>query len=350
MKSLKLLILVVIVLISVSCNDNTSNPDDDQKLRIAAIIDLTGHYSEFGLELRQALDIAFNSTDNCFSIWYYDAKGDTVTAHEILDSIIKDRSADVVISLLSWVSNSLAQKIHDNNMLQVAVGSAVFNYANLNSCVRFTGDVNSESQYLAEQLQEYNSIAVMYFDNDYGKGWMNTLSAALGSKIVTSEKYVDVQTDFTTELQRIKTINPEIIVLISTSEAAIIVKQARQLGINSQMIGTRPTLTNSLLAEPLAEGMIFSYPDLNDNLHVYQEFLAAYHYKMSAFGAEGYDLIMTLNEAYLNKVSDRNILFNFYVNKNHSGALGNIRFNVNAQADYDYTFMVIKNGSFEKLE
>jgi branched-chain amino acid transport system substrate-binding protein len=267
----------------------------------------------------------------------------------ILDTIINKGNTTVVVTALSWISNGLAQKIHDNNMLQISVASAVFNYANLKSCVRFTGDISIEGSYLIEQLKKYNKIAVMYFNNDYGNGWFSTINSAMNNKIVASEKYSDVQTDFTAELQRIKSHNPEVIVLISTKEAAIIVKQAREIGITAQMLGTRPTLTNQLLAEPSAEGVLVTYPNLNDSLPIYSEFKNTYGYKMSSFGAEGYDLIISLDQVYQNENKDRNVLFNNFKNKSYSGALGAIKFSSEGQAEYDFTFMIVKNGSFEKL-
>jgi branched-chain amino acid transport system substrate-binding protein len=332
-----------------SCSENNTviNPGTD-KLKVAAIIDLSGHYSQFGIEAKQAMELALKTTKN-IEVEYYDSKADNAIADKLLDSIIKKGGTKVIVTLASWISNGLAEKIWNNNLLQIAIGSAVYNYTNLNSCVRFTGDVSVESLFLVEQLKKYNKIAVMYFDADYGKGWLDALNLGLGSKIVSSVKYIDTQTDFTSELTTVKNSNPEIIVLISTKESVLITQQARQMGITSQLIGVRPTLTNQLLAEPTAEGLQFSYPDLDETNAVYTQFKSQYGYKMSSFGAEGYDLVMSLDQSYQNNNKTKEQLFNNFKNKTYNGSLGKIKFNENAQADYDFTLMIIKNGSFEKL-
>ena len=349
MKYLNLLVLFFAFVIINSCSDdNTTNPSGDG-LKVAAIIDLSAHYSQFGIEAKQAMDLALKDARN-IQIEYYDSKADLATSDKLLDSIIKKGDTKVVVTLASWISNGLAQKINNNNMLQIAIGSAVFDYASLNSCVRLTGDVSSESKYLSEELKKYNKIGVLYFNNDYGKGWFNTLSSVLGNKIIAAESYTDTQTDFTTPLNKVNAKNPDVIVLISTREAVDIIRQARNLGINAQFIGTRPTLTNQLLAEPLAEGMMFSYPDLDESISFYQLFKSTYSYRMSAFGAEGYDLVKTLDQAYQNNNKDRNVLFTNYRNKSVNGALGKIKFDANAQADYDFTLMVIKNRTWEEVK
>jgi ABC-type branched-subunit amino acid transport system substrate-binding protein len=350
MKNIFLTFIILSAFIVLSCNEDNSNtnPGTD-KLKVAAIIDLSGHYSQFGIEAEQAMEIALKTSKN-IEVVYYDSQAELTIADKLLDSIIKRGDTKVIVTLTSWISNGLAQKIADNNMLQIPIGSAVFNYANLNSSVRFTGDVSVESLYLVEHLKMYNKIAVMYFDSDYGKGWMNALNLGLGSKIKASVKYIDTQTNYNNELTTVKNADPEIIVLISTSEAALITKQAREIGISSQLIGVRPTLTNQLLAEPAAEGLEFTYPDLDESIPIYQQFKSQYGYKMSSFGAEGYDLVMSLDQFYQNNNKTRDVLFNNFKNKTYNGALGKIKFDENAQADYDYTIMLIKNGSFEKKQ
>jgi ABC-type branched-subunit amino acid transport system substrate-binding protein len=342
-------ILLIAAFFLVTCSDDSSSPNSNtDKLKVAVITDLSGHYSQFGIEGKQAMELALKTAKN-IEVEFFDANADSLLADRLLDTIIKKGEAKVVVTLSSWISNGLAPKIYNNNLLQIAIASAVFNYADLNSCVRFTGDVSVESLFLVEQLKKYNKIAVMYFDNDYGQSWISVLNQGLGSKIVSSVKYIDTQTDFTNELETVKNANPEIIVLISTKEAALITKQARQKGITTKFFGVRPTLTNQLLAEPTADGLEFSYPDLDETNPVYQQFLNQYGYKMSAFGAEGFDLINSLDQFYQNNNKTRDVLFNNFKNKTYNGALGKIKFNQNAQADYDYTLMVIKNGSFEKL-
>jgi ABC-type branched-subunit amino acid transport system substrate-binding protein len=320
----------------------------EDKIRIAALLDLSGHYSQFGLETKQAMELGLSETKK-IDVRFFDTKGDLKTAEQKLNEVIKQGGYTVVVTLASWISNGLAAKIKSNNLLQMSVGSAVFDYADQKNCVRFTGDVGREIQYLTNYLQRYNKVAVMYFNNDYGISWNNALKSALGSKLVKSVAYTDTDKVFTQPLNEIKAVHPDALALISTREAVQIAKQASMIRIPSCMFGTRPTLTTPLLAEPTASGLMFSYPDLNETLPIFASFKNKYGYRMSAFGAEGYDLIKSLDRFCRHEKKNK-IIFADYQNRTYDGALGHITFNESAQADYNYTICIIQNGTWGKMK
>ncbi|MDD3250272.1 MAG: ABC transporter substrate-binding protein [Smithellaceae bacterium] len=347
-KALQFIVFSFAALIFLSGNAVQAAHASGDPIRVAALLDLSGHYSQFGLETKQAMELGISETQN-IDVRFFDTKGDLKTAEQRLNEVIKQGGYTVVVTLASWISNGLAAKIKSNGLLQMAVGSAVFDYADQKNCVRFTGDVGREIQYLTNYLQRYNKVAVMYFNNDYGLSWNNALRSALGNKLVKSVAYTDTDVDFTHPLNEIKAVHPDALALISTREAVQIAKQASRIRMQTGLFGTRPTLTTPLLAEPTAGGLMFSYPDLNETLPVFASFKNKYGYRMSAFGAEGYDLIRSLDQFYSH---DRNnkVLFANYQNRTYDGALGHITFNENAQADYDYTICVIQNGTWGKMK
>ena len=341
------LIFGMIVLITSCSNDNSTEPI--QKIKVAAILDLSGHYSQFGIESQQAMDLA-KSNEKLIEFTYYDSKGLSNVADSLLNHIISKNDTKIIVSLASWISNALAQKVKENGMLQITIGSAAFSGSSLKSSIKLTEGVESESEYLIEQLKKYDKIAIMYFNNDYGISWNMALQNALADKIVATEQYLDTQEDYTNELNRIMKQNPDIIVLISTREAAIITKQAKSLGINTQMIGTRPILTNDLLNEPSSEGLIFSYPKLNLSLPFFTEFYNKNGYHGGAFAAEGYDLTKIISNGLKNNKTNPTDIFNWLSESTIQGALGTIQFNNLCEADYPFTLMIVKNGNFEELK
>ncbi|HRP02361.1 MAG TPA: ABC transporter substrate-binding protein [Candidatus Kapabacteria bacterium] len=348
MKLIKILLFLTTIFIMNSCSeDNNSTSPQNGKLKIAALIDLTGHYAQFGVEAKQAMDLAILESKN-IEIEYFDTQADLDVAGQQLDKVIKAGGYNVVVTLTSWVSSGLADKIKANNMLQMAIGSAVFDNPNIKNCVRLTGDVSEEIEYLTSILQSYNKIAIMYFNNSYGIGWNTALTASLNNKIAVSIPYIDTQEDFGNDLEKVKATNPDALVLISTKEAAKIVKQAANLNINTNIYGVRPTLTNQLLAEPASNGLMFTYPDLDESLEIFKAFKDKYGYRMSAFGAEGYDLVKSLDQLYTNDKKN-DVLFTNFKNKAYNGALGKIKFDENGQADYNYVINVVTNGTWEKF-
>lgn len=166
------------------------------------------------------------------NITYYDSRGLSSAGDSIPDRINAGTKQTNIITLTSWISNDVAEKIDRHNLLQFPIGSAAFSKSNLLSSVLMTEKAESESTCLVKKLASCSKIAIMYFNNDYGITWFNTLSGNLGSKVVGSEDYTDNQTSFTAELSRIAHISPEVVVLISTREAGLILKQAAQQGLH----------------------------------------------------------------------------------------------------------------------
>lgn len=344
------IIAIFLVLFTFGCSDNsTDNPTGSSVVKIAAIIDLTGHYSQFGEEAKNAMDMIKLENSN-LQITYYDCQSSSNSADSILNYIISTNEKPAIVTLTSWVSNDLAKKIADNGMLQFPIGAAAFNYADLKSSVKMTEGVDEEGAYLLNLLNTYNRVAVMYFNNDYGISWNSKLQAGLSGKIVATEEYTDTQTDYTSELTNIKEQNPDVIVLISTKEAATIAKQARTLGINAQLTGTRPILTGLLLAEEACDGLIFTYPKIDYSISFFSEFKQKYSYKPGSFTAESYDLVNILLKAQDNNKQKPTEIFNWLANTTYKGGLGAITFDSLCRANYSFTYMKVKNGSFEEIQ
>jgi ABC-type branched-subunit amino acid transport system substrate-binding protein len=343
----KIYIIFLCLVVLSGCKDDSTTPGQE-KIKISAILDLSGHYSQFGVESKQALELMSGSNKR-LEITYYDSQGLSATAVSLLNSIISKNEKTSVVTLASWISNDLADKIAQNNLLQIVIGSAAFDKSVLQSSVKMTQGVESESNYLIDKLKIFNKIAIMYFDNDYGISWNSSLSNSLGSKIVASERYLDTQTDFTIELSRIAQKKPEVIVLISTREAGLIVRQAGSLGITAQFYGTRPILTNELLNEPTAKGLIFSYPKIDYTYSYIKEFQLKYGYKPGSFAAESIDLCNLLDKAANSIKYSRDEVFQFVKNSTLKGAFNLITFDKLCQANYEFTLMKVNNGSFEEM-
>lgn len=349
MKYLYYILSIAIILLSISCGeDEVVTPG--KKIIIAAILDTSGHYSQFGKEVKQGIELFRSKYYTSFDVKYYDSKADADIALRALDEAAADSRVRAVVTLASWITNALAEPAKNHKLLQIAVGSAVFQHADLKNCVRMTSDVSSEIKYLSDYLQNYERIAVMYFNNDYGRGWESSLRNALGDKIVGTFSYPDTLTNFNSIIQEVKMLAPERVVLISTREAAYIVHQARQLGLNAQLVGTRPILTDFLLSMPDSDGLIFSYPNINTEIPAYKDYISRYSKKPSSFVAEGFDLCLALENAIKTKGSAPSKMWGWFPNNAYTGLLGTVRFDSLGQATYDYSLKIIHKGDIQTYE
>lgn len=144
---------------------------------------------------------------------------------------------------------------------------------------RIYANENVQAGGITEWMIEKEGIkrpAIIYNSNDYGVGGFRVfeqrLMAKFNMKPVAAERYNPGDQDFSAQLLRIKGQNPDgLLVFAFAAEAGIIVRQARELGIQSKLFGGGGTATTLFQrgAGPAAEGFIadFVIPNLPDSDH-----------------------------------------------------------------------------------
>ncbi len=97
------------------------------------------------------------------------------------------------------------------------------------------------ARYISQVLSDYKAVAVLFDNDDYGRGLRDAFTAEakkINLDVVTSVAYDRENTDFSTQLTSIKGKKPDIIFISGLYEqAALIVKQARRLGVKAQFFG-----------------------------------------------------------------------------------------------------------------
>lgn len=148
-------------------------------------------------------------------------------------------------------------------------------------------------------------IAILTIDNDFGRALTEGFKSYLQGKdveIVFEEKYPLGETEFKAILQRIKDANPDVLFASAYySEAANLVRQAKEIGLKAQIVGQEGYDSPKFLelAGDAAEGVII-VTDLNrdDPREIVQKFLAEYQkeYGIPAdmVGASAFDAVQIL--------------------------------------------------------
>lgn len=151
----------------------------------------------------------------------------------------------------------------------------------------------------------------IYADNssDYAKGLAASFKQQIeenGGTVVAEEAYVAKDTDFKSTLTRLKSANPEFIFIPGYyEEVGLIVKQARELGIEAPLMGAdgwdSPTLVELAGAEALNNTFITNHYSAQDPDETIQGFVTAFEAKYSespnAFHALGYDTVYYIKDA-----------------------------------------------------
>lgn len=102
-------------------------------------------------------------------------------------------------------------------------------------------------------------LAILYENTTYGKDLERTfreVTTKAGATILSSETYNHGDTDFYTQLTKLKALGPEGVYIAGlVAEGAAILRQARELGLKTQFIGSGGLMSDKLieLAGPAAE-------------------------------------------------------------------------------------------------
>ena len=113
-------------------------------------------------------------------------------------------------------------------------------------------------------------MAILYDNDDYGTGLKDSFisrASQLGLQIVQQSPYNRDTNDFRSQLETVRSSNPELILVAGLYKAAgVIAKQARELGIQTQLIGGDGLFSQQFitLGGEAAEGTFVTCPFLFD--------------------------------------------------------------------------------------
>lgn len=314
------------VLAGCSGGSKTSG-DGGDTVRIGANLELSGGVASYGEGIKEGIDLAVEEINadggvdgKKIEIVPVDNKSDNA---EAANAAIKLTSQEKVVAIIGAATsgNTKAQtEIANKNKtvlitpsgtaddLTIGADGKVIDYVFRTSFIdSFQGKVAANFA-----IESGVKNAAIYADNasDYAKGlaksFKETFEAA-GGKIVKEEAYVAKDTDFRSTLTNLKSANPEFIFIPGYyEEVGLIVKQARELGIDVPLMGAdgwdSPTLIDLAGADNLNNTFITNHYSSGDPDATIQKFVEAFSKKYGgaqpdAFNALGYDSVYLLVDA-----------------------------------------------------
>ena len=339
-------VLVLITAIAFTALAAGASPDS---IPVAgAILPFTGAQAGIASEEKNATELALGDSGSDLIIEYRDSKNQAPDAIGALQELM-DENVSVVIVSSSWVSNAIDPLAAQKGIAQLSIASAMLNRSGKSRDVQFTMNVDDESRVLLKYLENRSSVAVIYMDNDFGRGWMEALRAGLGSRLKAAEKYSPSQTIYAGELERIRAAAPDALVILSGREGTAIARQAREIGISCQIAGTRPIESREMLSEPAMDGAVFTSMLLNESHPFVAMYRERYGQEPTVVGAEAYDALTTLAMAEKECDGKSDCIYQWYLGRNYSGALGEIRFDKNGRAHYPVVLKVVRGGKIIAL-
>ncbi|MGA2084659.1 MAG: ABC transporter substrate-binding protein [Terracidiphilus sp.] len=200
-------------------------------------------------------------------------------------------------------------------------------------------------------------VALLRVNNRYGRFGVpkfRDASRRLGHPVVIEQKYLPGDTDFSKQLQVIRSSRADAIVLwTDEAQAAIILKQMRAAGMKQRVFGAYRTLGTTLLAEAgdAAEGFeaVFPYdPSRKDPkwLEFNRRFEDRFHEKPEQFASLAYDamnaLLDSICKAGLNRARIHDALANI---EEYDGVTGHMVFDPNQKNVAPMYLGTVHNGA-----
>jgi len=363
-------VLAILTVTPLGCSKKKPRPSE---IKIGATLPLSGDAAVWGNNTREGIELALaevNSKGGVLGrtvvVIYEDTEAlanKGVNAYRKLTQV--DKVSAIIDDSVSGVTLAMAPLAQKDHVVILATGATAPKISDAGEYIfriwnsdAYEGHV--AAQYAANKLG-LKSVAILYINNDYGKGLeqvFKTEFPKLGGQIVASEGFDQNSADMRTHLTQIHASQPDGLYLVGyPKEIPIALKQAKELGIKTKLIGTVAMQDPQLIANAgeAAEGFIFPYPKDPSGQHVEafkKAFKEKYDKEPGITADVGYDAVKMIAEAIrLSKgCSGEEIRKSLNMLKDYPGISGVMTFDEKGDVHKPMGIRIVRQGKFEWLQ
>lgn len=283
---------------------------------------LTGDGASFGQSTREGTDLAVEEVNAAGGVLggrhiRLLVEDNQSRPEEASNAVTKLITQDGVVAVLGEVASSrtlaaapVAQRYRvplitpaSTNERVTQVGDYIFRICFMDP---FQGEVLAKFAY--NDLKTRRAAILKDIQQDYSVGLTDSIQrsfTALGGQVFDPISYTSADADFKAVLTKIRSLQPDVIFVPGYyQQAAIIVRQARELGINVPILGGDGWVGDALAngREALRNTYISNHYSGDNPAPVVQNFVAAYRKKFGkepdALAALAYDSVKVLADAF----------------------------------------------------
>ena len=301
--------------------------DDGNTIKIGANFELTGAVAVYGQSGFNGVELAVEEINAAggvngkkLELVKYDTKSEVSEATNGATKLITENKVKALIGPATSGAGVAAQQIATDNKIPMispsgtAENVTVDNKGMVRKYIFRTPFIDSfqgiaMGKFASTSLKA--KTAAIYLDNssDYAKGLAKYFEEEFvksGGTVVTKEAYLQKDTDFKSTLTKMKASNPDVIYVPGYyQEVSMIIKQARELGMNQPMLGgdgwDSPKLAEVAGAAALENTYMsnhYASGDSDPKVKAFEEkYQKKYGAKPEAFAALGYDSVYILMDA-----------------------------------------------------
>jgi branched-chain amino acid transport system substrate-binding protein len=343
---------------------------------VGVLFPLTGDAASYGEKGREAIDLAVSNagtSGHCGShnarVSYEDSRADPTTGVAAFRKLITADGVPVVIGdIVSAVTLAVAPIAESNRVLLMSPTSSAPAITQAGQYVyRIWPSDLAEGRAIAQFALDhgYRRASILHMTNDYGVAisdvFKETFKAG-GGRVVSIDGYQADNTDFRTPLTRIRAAKPDVLYIAGYfADTAVIVRQARELGVTIQVLGTTAIEDDQFLrlAGDAADGIIYPLAtgfDVASSLPQVREFVESfrsrYKHDPGWVEAQSYDAFMlvctamSLVQGDVTGTALKEAIDNM---PSYAGIAGDIRFDENGDVIKPVVFRTIRNGRFTPI-
>ena len=374
MKKILLFILSTMLIVSLlsGCSGGSSSSD---VIKIGVLEPMTGANAAGGEMTVEGIKLANEKLGEVLGkkveLVIVDNKSDAVESTNAASKLI---DKDKVVAIIGSYGSSLSMAAGDvvKSAQVPAVGCSPTNplvtlnndyYFRVCFIDPFQGTVMAN--YAFNELGAKKAAIIQDVQQDYSVGLSSFFEEAFtelagADSIVGKSSYNTGDQDFTSQLTNIKALNPDVIFAPGNyGESALLIKQARDLGITTPILGGDTWESPEFLSigGDAVEGAVYSThftaesPVTEVSKTFLEEYKAQYNQDANAFAALGYDAYMVIIDAIerAGSTDSNEIRDKIAATENFVGATGNITLDGNGDAVKSAVINKVENGKFVYL-
>jgi len=347
-------------------------PGKGAGFQIGAILPLTGPSARYGTWIQEGLDLGTQEINGSggiqgrrLQIIYEDDQANPTLAANAMRKLADSDKVPVVFG--SWASSSvLAEAPIAEATKTVVLAEAI------SPKIRDAGDyifrIQPDAHYYIREFVPVvidklgvHSVSILYVNNDFGLDQADVFQTEferLGGRVLSRDGFEQSASDFKTELIKIKAQKPQAIFCPAYTEIAIILRQARELGMSQTFLASVPFENPDILqaAGRAAEGVLYPHHFDSDSpdaeVRRFQaKYKAKYGRPAEGFAALAYDGIKILGTALTRCGADTGcIKTTLYMVRDFPGVTGPTSFDDHGDVSKRIIIKTVRNGTFVRLE
>lgn len=376
----KKLSLLVVSLVSLSvlagCSSAGVKSKAEGNIKVGLNYELSGNAASYGTSLSNGAELALEEINKNGGVFgkqlepvKVDNKSDNAESANVTTKLVTRDKVVAVLGAATTGNTKAATPAANQNKVPLISGSATSDDVTVDSngkvreyifktCFSDSFQGVMMSNFAYNDLSLKNAAVLTDTASDYSKGLAKSFKenyAKLGGTVTAEESYKTKDTDFKTVLTNIKSKNPDVLFVPGYyEEVGLIIRQARELGIDVPILGgdgyESPKLTELAGKEALNKvyyTTAYSSQDTDPNVVKFKKaYKAKYGKEPDAFGALGYDLGYFLADGLKRAgEADREKLKNALAEaKDFKGVTGTFSMDENHNPVKSVTVIEMKNG------